>query len=148
MPEITKKSQGTRHYKPKKLDEVDYYIIQLLLDNPCMKDADIEKAFNGKMGKRMINRRRNNPTLQKALEEPLIAAQEIIMKKKVRAAHILGKLLSSTSERIQLDASRSMLENELKKAPIVSIDLSGWSKAWDKKLEDDAKKETEKEDGS
>ena len=138
---MSKNNNKGRKLKKTKLDEIDYFLIAKLLDNPALTSKALSQALEGKLGMEAVHRRRNNNLFQTALQEPAKEARAIILKGKLRAASKMRKHIENTDPKVSIRACENFLKNEIEQPPVININLGDYALAWDRKLEEEENKE-------
>ena len=138
--------KNKKGYKKKKrlLDEVDYFLIAKLLDNPSLTDKELSLALDEKLKPLAINTRRNNDLFQDALKEPTREARGIMNKAKLRAATKLRRHVEDTDPKVSIRACENILKNEIEQPPVININLGDYKRAWDDILKKDKEEDENK----
>jgi len=85
------------------LDHVDATILGLLLQQPQLTQEQIGQIVG--LGREAVNVRINAAKFQRAIHEANRSAIEVLDKNKAHAARVLGRLLDSKDERVQIRAA-------------------------------------------
>lgn len=102
-------------------DDIDKTILNFLLNKPGMTDGEIATAIG--VRRETVNRRKNRPAFQAALEESRLEPIVIFQRNQARAARKLGQLIDAKDEQVAVRAALAHL------APLLKDDRPGESGA-------------------
>jgi hypothetical protein len=85
------------------LDATDGAILRLVVSHPSLSQQQIGEIVG--LGREAVNARINAPKFKRAIQEANRSSLEVFHKNQVHAARVLGRLLDSKDERVQLRAA-------------------------------------------